>query len=208
MRLFVPDKKQHGSTCQRNIIGTHELKHKLLPTPMSKDELSIEMGMLVKSTHLSNSDGFTICYDDAEVKIPFICSKCGRRRLLTNEDPDIIEKYERLAQNFTKLGYKAKISTYCNDCILENTKRFSQIVFSFQAAGMEEPVKSFPNCHWYEEENYLLALDFLKGASSAKVLSDLHGISKEDSKLIIERINPIIGTSDELFSAIDDELPF
>lgn len=199
-------------------IGTHELKHKLSSEPMSRDELNKALSKLAASSNRLNTETFATCYvmsEPDEVKIPFVCARCGRRRLFTKEDPNLIKKYELLAQKFIRLGYKATVSTYCNDCIIEDKKHLAQIVFSFQASGMEEPSVSFPNCNWYEDSDYLLALDFLKGVNSARVLSDLHHKSNNGNKSVYERIKAIVGTfiepfSEDLFEPDEDdgELPF
>ena len=198
-----------------SIIGTHELKHELFSIPMSKEELHKALQKLAESSKREAPERSIICCDDFsdEDKIPFVCARCGRRRLLTKKDPNIIKKYEALAQKFIKIGYKASVSTYCNDCILEDSRHIAQIVFSFQADGMEEPSASFPNCNWYEDSDYLLALDFLKGADSANVLSDIHEGIKNDKQAAYEKIAPIVGNyiaplPEDIFDEDDGELPF
>ena len=198
-----------------SIIGTHDLKHELFPMPMSKEELHNALRKLKESSHFRVIEPPTICYEGFpdKVKIPFVCARCGRRRLFTNEDPNIIKKYEVLAKKFIKIGYKASVSTYCNDCILEDSRHIAQIVFSFQADGMEEPSVSFPNCNWYEDSDYLLALDFLRGADSASVLSDIHEGIKNYKQAAYERIAPIVGNfipllPEDVIHEDDGELPF
>ena len=198
-----------------SIIGTHDLKHELFPMPMSQEELHKALRKLAESSNFGitqpptiGSDGFS-----DKVKIPFVCARCGRRRLLTNADPNIIKKYEVLAHKFIKIGYKASVSTYCNDCILEDSRHIAQLVFSFQADGMEEPSVSFPNCNRYDDSDYLLALDFLRGADSASVLSDIHEGIKNYKRAAYERIAPIVGNyiaplPEDIFDEDDGELPF
>ncbi|MBR0200018.1 MAG: hypothetical protein IJQ42_07650 [Oscillospiraceae bacterium] len=198
-----------------SIIGTHDLKHELFPVPMSKEELHKALRKLAESSHFGVTQSTTICYDgfSDKVKIPFMCARCGRRRLLTNEDPNIIKKYDALAQKFVKIGYKARVSTYCNDCIFEDSRHIAQFVFSFQADGMEEPSVSFPNCNRYDDSDYLLALDFLRGADSASVLSDIHEEIKNYKQAAYERIATIVGNyiaplPEDIFDEDDGELPF
>lgn len=187
---------------------THELWHELSPRAMTREELDKALENLQNTSTEQLKRVYASCYVRAWPHIeeePIICDNCHELSSLVimsygSRDKNILEDYKRLADEFASLGYRAEVTCYCDDCVRKD-KSLAPIVFSFQADWMNEPVLSYPNYEQYEDDDYKLALDFLKGVDSASALFDIHGPKRSRNYREIEsgeteygeRIKRIVG---------------
>lgn len=143
-----------------------------------------------------------MCYSirtPKEVKISFSCSKCGQFATMTvyEGSEDICDKYRTLAEEFVALGYKAEVMCLCDSCAdryFPSDSKWSRhnIVFAFSAKGSTKPVYSFPSTWRYNDFEYQVALEFLKGADTINKLSEVTK-SKLDSDVYLKHVRSVIG---------------
>ena len=187
-------------------LKTHELWHELSPRSMTRAELDKALENLQNTSTEQLKRIYASCYVRSWPHIEeeaIICDKCHEFSSLVlmaygKRDSAILERYKKLAEEFETLGYSAKVTCFCDKCVREDSSRLAPVVFSFQANWMKAPVISYPNYEHYEDEDYRLALDFLRGVDSASALFDIHGPGRhmdEDDKdtEYRERIQRIIG---------------
>lgn len=161
---------------------SHELVHVVKPENMTRDELDNALTELRASQFHEHE--FACCYSIVPpkwVECETKCDKCGGPSALimsTYEENYVsIEiPYNELAEEFKRLGYKAKMSYYCEKCVAEDPEHLAPIVFSFQAEGMDHPFLSYPNSRRFTPEKYNLALSFLKGIHSNSLM---HSVNRD-----------------------------
>ena len=143
-----------------------------------------------------------MCYSirtPEEVCISFRCSKCGHMASLTvyEGSEHIYEQYRKLTGEFTALGHKAEVMCLCDSCAEQYFPSHSSwskhnIVFAFTAKGSTTPVYSYPSTWRYNDFEYKVALEFLKGAGTINELSEVTQ-SKLDSDVYLKHIHNVIG---------------
>lgn len=133
-----------------------------------------------------------------EIIVPYACSECGRSwaLLVFDGSEDLIDRYRRLAEEFSTLGHKADVMCLCDRCSQKYSRRGylnNFIVFAFTAKGSSTPVYSFPSCMSFQDRDYRLALAFLKGADTFDKLSQAAGSNLDPDKYL-DIIRSIIGS--------------
>ena len=151
--------------------------HAMKPEAMTKDQLDAALETLREKEKRNNADSnlFRIsasCYRPVPptwVETEITCERCGKKGSLLvatyskqeETDSDIVSKYNALADRFAAMGYQAKMSYYCDECVAEGEDELGPIVFRFKAPGMEAPAISYPDSSRYNPQRYEQALAFL-----------------------------------------------
>lgn len=145
-----------------------------------------------------------MCYsmpDPGIVKIQFKCQNCGKVSFLTvySGEENLVDKYRKLAEEFSDLGHKAEILCLCGNCAFQYISSHAfpssnYIIFSFTAKGSDKPVYSLPSTSMYNDFEYKAALSFLKGSYTIeKIAEDTK--TNYNSSVYLKHIKTIIGSA-------------
>jgi len=142
-----------------------------------------------------------MCYSISlpeDVQIMITCPECGNRKKITvwEGEEELISKYKRVADEFTKLGYHATVACFCNDCAnrihpSHSSYSTNNIVFSIEV----EPnriVQSFPSSHCFRDFEYQVALAFLRGADTIDKLAKVTS-TELPAETYLGHINNVLG---------------
>lgn len=163
---------------------------------MSKKELEEALKKLQNSeSNYPEGYSFAMCYArvpyNISNEIPYKCSKCSKIEYLEfldyDIDSNIIRDYRELASEFSELGYDVKIQHFCQACIDESKGKLSKLMFLFKTEGMINYTYSKLDDEIYEDQDYRLALRFLKGDFSYDKINESSMCAKTP-----EEINKII----------------
>lgn len=143
-----------------------------------------------------------MCYSirtPEEVSISFRCSKCGQTAsmMVYEGSEHVFDQYRKLSSEFIALGHKAEVMCLCDKCADRYFPSYSSwskhnIVFAFTANGSATPVYSYPSTWRYNDFEYQVALEFLKGADSINELSEVTK-SNLDSEVYLKHVRNVIG---------------
>lgn len=142
-----------------------------------------------------------MCYSISlpeDVQIVVSCPKCGCHKKITvwAGEEDLLSKYKRVAEDFSKLGYPASVACYCNECAnmlypSHSSYSINNIVFSIEVEP-KRIVKSFPSSHCFRDFEYRVALAFLRGADTIEKLAKATS-TELPAETYLEHINNVLG---------------
>lgn len=189
-----------GMCVAQSILSGPKKKHVL----GSRAEIDRALARLAESSkdYQDPPPESAMCYSmrvPEETQMNFRCDGCGRTasvRVYLGQEHSIIPKYRELANEFVKLGHKARILCFCDTCAKSKypSDRWTthNFVFEFIAKGSNKPVYSFPPTWDYKDFDYNLALLFLKGTDTVSELAE-ETKSKLNAENYISNIKEIVG---------------
>ena len=163
---------------------------------MTKADLLVAFKKLKDSVEAYESKNEQIIWPNSQVhfshvfnheEYSFVCDSCNARDTLLVASRDIIgnpfEGYPKVSKKFSDCGYRLELKCFCGKCMKRRKGRLdkslpesSRLIFEFYQEGSNTPVDSFPNDNYNAGlDDYLIALEFLKGAHTVTELADKTG---------------------------------
>ena len=204
------DKAAIDATESAYVIGMliamrHKEQENIKKTRTSLDYALSRLAESTKDYNYNPPRMSAMCYSinvPDKVSLYFTCDGCGREASIDvydagGKEKDIITNYLSLSEEFTDLGYPSTVKCYCDQCAEKyypSQYRFNtnNIVFSVRRPDSDTPINSFPNTSSYQDFEYRIALEFLKGADTFSKLSKATG-TELSAETYLKHVYTVLG---------------